>query len=102
AIVETLEDIVEFAKFLFDLDDIQRTQDVFQHVTTLYLKDQVAYLPTIRKEFDSWINSLVREIDAWVKMKGDEFKSLKPMTGPINQLQSSAQPAAASASGSFF
>ena len=100
-IVETIEDVIEFVKFLFSLGDLQRTKDVFQHVTTLFLQDQVTYISTVRKDFDTWVESLIKEINDWANMNGNEFNSLKPMTEQINQLQSANQPAPASASDSF-
>src|SRR5262249_39559083 len=100
-VVELIEDVIDFVLFLFELEDLQRTKDVVQHLTHLYLKDRVAYISTIRANFDAWIGSVINEITDWAKPKNGALGSLRGTPATMGQLRSSAQSAPASASDSY-
>jgi hypothetical protein len=99
-IVETIEDIIDFVEYLFEIEDIQRTKNVFQHVTTLYLRDQLQIIPKLSKDFDAWIDPIVKEINQWANLSDAQFDALKLLPTKLDEMPSEMQPP--SATGSFF
>ncbi|RYP83384.1 hypothetical protein DL770_005404 [Monosporascus sp. CRB-9-2] len=60
-----IEQLIEFVKFLFAWDDIQRTKDVLHNVAKLYLKRQVDGLGEFKTLFDSEIVEVEKALSDW-------------------------------------
>ena len=84
AIVSKIEDLIDFLKNLFDLDDIKRTKNVIENITKLFLQHQVDQIEMIKKEFNHMIDEAEKAINNWsgsVNLAG-----LGTGITPINQL----------------
>lgn len=97
-IVEAIEDVIDFVKYLFDLEDMRRTKQVLQHVGGLFVEHQIDQIAAIRGTFDPLMDGVVADIDAWVKSPNHGIESFPPVTKPLNAL---GTPQAPSAAGSF-
>lgn len=65
AVIEALEDLIDFLKYLFDLDDILRTKQVITNIASLFLQQQVDQIEVFKGAFDSAIASAIQTIDNW-------------------------------------
>jgi hypothetical protein len=65
AIKTTIEQIIEFVKFLFVWDDIRRTKEVLHNVVRLYLKHQVGNLGYVKTLFNNQIAEVEKTLSNW-------------------------------------
>lgn len=61
----TIEQIIEFIKFLFAWDDIRRTKDVLHNVVRLYMKYQVGNLGNVKTMFDNQVADVEKTLSDW-------------------------------------
>ncbi|KJK67929.1 hypothetical protein P875_00108865 [Aspergillus parasiticus SU-1] len=65
AIKTTVEAIVHFMQFLFQWNDIKRTEQVLHNIVKLYLKHQVDQIDTARVVFGKHIDDVGEKIREW-------------------------------------
>lgn len=84
AIVKAIEDLIDFLKYLFDIDDMERTKNVIANMSKLFLQHQVDQVSVIRKEFDGMIVAAEKAINNWAG-RGDLAGLGTEGITPINQ-----------------
>lgn len=84
AIVKAIEDLIDFLKYLFELDDIERTKNVIENIAKLFLQHQVDQIEVIKKEFNGMIDDAEKAINNWAG-RGDLDGLGTEGTTPINQ-----------------
>ena len=67
-VVETIDDLIEFAQFLFDSDDIKRTKDVMKNVIVAAFRDRVAAIEGAKKDIDKKLSELEEDVKGWAKI----------------------------------
>ncbi|MFH8249075.1 hypothetical protein ACH3VR_01745 [Microbacterium sp. B2969] len=72
-IVEVIEDVIDFVKFLFDVEDMKRTKDVFKNVLKLFLYEQVEQIEVVKGTFDVAANAAIKAIDDWAGIGGFDW-----------------------------
>lgn len=83
AVKVAFEDLMKFLSFLFEWDDIKRTQKVIKNITKVYLNDQVDQIEVFKEEFDKQIQNLITLINGWSGVS--DFKGLGDAAGqPVN------------------
>lgn len=60
-----IKDVIDFLKFLFDVEDLKRTKAVLKNTTKLFLQHELAQIPTWREEFDGMIADAERAVNGW-------------------------------------
>lgn len=61
----TVEKIIDFLKFIFDMDDVIRSRDVLKKLFLVSMNDMKKELVDCRKSLDDVIDKFIRYIDAW-------------------------------------
>ncbi len=81
-IVEVIEDVIDFVKFLFDVEDMRRTKEVFKNVLRLFLYEQVEQIEVVKGQFDVAADAAIKAIDNWAGLDDftwvDKTKESKP------------------------
>lgn len=72
-IVEFIGDVIDFVKFLFDIDDMIRTKAVLKNLLQLFLYDQVEQIPAAKKLFDSVTEEAVKIIEDWAGLNDTKW-----------------------------
>lgn len=67
-IVEAVEDLIDFLKFLFELGSMERTKDVIENMIKLYLENQVDQIEVFKQEIDQKIDDMEDAINNWAGM----------------------------------
>jgi hypothetical protein len=70
-VVETIEDLIDFVKYLFDLDDIKRTKDVMKNLALLAFEEQLRGIKAFKHDVDVKIDEVVAAVDAWAGLEPD-------------------------------
>lgn len=65
AIKTATEDLIKFLEFLFEWNDITRTQKVLKNLSKLYLQNQVDEIEVIKEQFNEMINDAVKAVNKW-------------------------------------
>jgi hypothetical protein len=65
AIGAAVEDLIDFLKFLFEWDDIERTQRVMRNVVRRFLVHQLDDFENVRDAIDDGLDGAIKAIDKW-------------------------------------
>ena len=65
AIIAAIEELVDFLKFLFDLEDIKRTKEVIENVAKLFLQHETQQIEVIKQDFNKMISEAEKAINNW-------------------------------------
>jgi len=60
-----VEDVIKYLSYIFDIDDMRRTKDVFKHTVKLYLNHQVENIDAFKRQFDKAIDDAQKEVRSW-------------------------------------
>jgi hypothetical protein len=60
-----VEDVIKYVSFIFDIDDMRRTKEVFKHTIKLYLQHQVDGIDTFKSKFDALIDEAQAQVSTW-------------------------------------
>lgn len=61
-----VQDLIDFLSFLFEWEDIKRTQKVFRNFARVYLKHHVAQIPQYREDCRQLFQDFRAAMDSWV------------------------------------
>lgn len=64
----SLEKLIEFLKFIFDMDDILRSKDVLKKIVTVSVGDMKTDLAVWRKKSDDTLDRFIRYIEMWAEI----------------------------------
>jgi hypothetical protein len=87
-VVENLRDLLEYASYLFEWDDIERTKDVMKNVILRALDYQVDGIKSLKQTIDEKMLALVQASDDWAgldwgaKMGAEGKEALSSKTAP--------------------
>jgi hypothetical protein len=63
------KDVIDFLKFLFDLEDLKRTKAVLKNTVKLLLQNEVKQIETIRHDLKSAITTAENIVNQWAGLK---------------------------------
>jgi len=90
AIIKAIEDLIDFLKYLFDLDDIKRTKNVIENIAKLFLQHQVDQIEVMKNEFNGMIDNTEKAINNWAG-RGNLSGLGTEGTTPVNKSSKPAQ-----------
>lgn len=65
-IVKTaIKDLIKFLSFLFEWDDITRTQEVLKNISKLMIQHEADEIEVVRKAFDTEMGKLISSVKGW-------------------------------------
>lgn len=69
AIKTGINDLIRYAEFLFEWDDIRRTKDVMHNLVRSYLDDQLNGIQSARIAFDRQVGAVEQTVAQWAGIK---------------------------------